>query len=153
MTDRQNPPQLATNSDKHGLLNWPRQWWNSVSTRRRQRAFQYAIYVETQHRSVQLLKENLSESQREQYAKRGYFEVIGGQSGKRYRIRRGHQMNVEQLDKNGKRVLLLCFMPDGCLATEDTMLAQKVALELFESDAIKVAHKMPIQFCRLGPIA
>ena len=35
-----------------------------------------------------------------------------------------------------------CFFPEGNLVTGDVMLAQKVALELFETDALKIANKM-----------
>jgi hypothetical protein len=100
-------------------------------------------HKEAQRRSIQLLKQNLSPSQREQYERRGHFEVTGGCSGYRYRIRHGHQMNVERLDKNGRRISLLCFMPEGHLAVGDIMLAQKIALELFETEAMQIANKMP----------
>jgi hypothetical protein len=98
---------------------------------------------ECQARSVQLLKENLSAAQRTQYERCNYFDVIGGATGRRYRIRQGHQMNVEQLDDIGRRVRMLCFVPDGCFWVGDVMLAQKIALELFETDALRVAHKSP----------
>jgi hypothetical protein len=91
-------------------------------------------------RGLQLLKENLSSEQRRQYDRSGYFDVTGGASGKRYRIRQGRSMNVEQLDKKGRRVCTLCFMPEGWLVTGDVMLAQKVALETFEREALKVAN-------------
>jgi hypothetical protein len=91
-------------------------------------------------RGLQLLKENLSPEQRRQYDRSGYFDVTGGASGKRYRIRQGRSMNVEQLDKKGRRVCTLCFMPEGWLVTGDVMLAQKVALETFEREALKVAN-------------
>jgi hypothetical protein len=52
-------------------------------------------------------------------------------------------MNVEQLDANGRRLRVLCFMPEGRLAVGDVMLAQKMALELFETEAVKIANKMP----------
>jgi hypothetical protein len=64
-------------------------------------------------RAIQLLKQNLSPVQLEQYKRSGHFDVIGGDTGRRYRIRRGYQMNVELLDKNGRRVCCLCFMPAG----------------------------------------
>jgi hypothetical protein len=35
---------------------------------------------------------------------------------------------------------MLCFAPKGYLPIGDIMLAQKIALELFEADAIKVAN-------------
>jgi hypothetical protein len=61
--------------------------------------------------------------------------------GSAYRIHHGHQMNVEQLDQDGRRNRLLCFTPRGGLPVGDIMLAQKIALELFEADAISVANR------------
>ena len=55
-------------------------------------------------------------------------------------------MNVEELDSNGRRVSLLCFAPEGRLDLCDIMLAQKVALELFESQALVVANVIPARF-------
>lgn len=40
-------------------------------------------------RSLQLLREWLSPAQREQFARKGYFEVVGSDSGIRYRIHAG----------------------------------------------------------------
>jgi len=98
--------------------------------------------IAAQERGIRLLKENLTPAQRHQLEKHAYFEVIGGKSGKRYRIRHGRSMNIDQLDKNGRRVCGWCFYPTGALVAGDVMLAQKVALELFEHDALKVANKM-----------
>jgi hypothetical protein len=92
-------------------------------------------------RGIQFLAQNLSPAQRQQYERHGYFDVCGGETGKRYRIHHGHQMNVEQLDQDGRRTRLLCFMPRGGLPVGDIMLAQKIALELFEADAISVANR------------
>ena len=94
-------------------------------------------------RATQLLKENLTIAQREQYESRGCFEVTGGATGRRYRIHRGRQMNVEELNAAGRRVRLLCFMPEGRLPTCDNLLAQKIALELFELEALEIAHETP----------
>ena len=69
--------------------------------------------------------------------------MTGGDTGKRYRIRRGYQMNVEELDRNGNRSHVLCFMPEGHLAEGDVSLAQKLALELFESETLKIANRIP----------
>jgi hypothetical protein len=91
-------------------------------------------------RSIRLLINNLSSAQRDQFEQYNYFDVIGSKSGARYRIRHGHMMNVERIDKNGRRLVKLCFAPRGHLPVGDTMLAQKIALELFEADAIKVAN-------------
>jgi hypothetical protein len=94
---------------------------------------------EAQERANQFLMQNLSPAQRKQYAKHGYFDVTGGDTGKRYRIWHGYQLNVEQLHQNGKRVRL-CFLPTGGLPVGDIMLAQKIALELFESEALEVVN-------------
>lgn len=94
-----------------------------------------------QERGIQLLKENLTPAQRRQYDKHGYFDVTGGKTGKRYRIRHGRQMNIEQLDRNGRRVCGWCFFPQGSLVSGDVMLAQKAALELFEGDALRIANR------------
>lgn len=94
-----------------------------------------------QERGVQLLRQNLAPAQREQYEKYGYFDVIGGKTGRRYRIRHGRSMNIEQLDKNGRRVCGWCFFPQGGLVAGDVMLAQKMALELFEPDALRIANR------------
>ncbi|MGE3699208.1 MAG: hypothetical protein AB7G08_10450 [Hyphomicrobiaceae bacterium] len=92
-------------------------------------------------RSFQLLNANLSLSQRHQYARHGYFDVLGSKTGARYRIHQGSRMNVEQLDADGRRVRLLCFKPAAQLAVGDIMLAQKLALELFEPEAIRVSER------------
>jgi hypothetical protein len=94
-----------------------------------------------QERGIQLLKEHLAPLQRKQYEKHGYFDVVGGKTGKRYRIRQGRQMNIEQLDRNGRRVCGWCFYPQGNLVSGDVMLAQKVALEVFEGDALRIANR------------
>jgi hypothetical protein len=96
-----------------------------------------------EQRAIGFLKRNLSPAQRSQLEGDGCFDVIGGTTGTRYRIRRGYQLNVEQLDAKGYCVRVLCFMPEGRLPIGDIMLAQKLALELFETDAIDVANGLP----------
>ena len=93
-------------------------------------------------RGARLLEENLSAAQRQQYSKYRYFDVVGGRSGKRYRIHHGSSMNIDQLDKNGKRMCGWCFFPRGGLVAGDVMLAQKFALELFEGEALQVANRL-----------
>ena len=91
-----------------------------------------------------MLARYLSPLQREQFEERGNFDVTGGDTGKRYRIQTGCQYNVEQLNQKGQRLRLLCFMPKGGVPVGDIMLAQKIALELFETDAIRVANRSTI---------
>jgi hypothetical protein len=94
-------------------------------------------------RGMKLLVKHLSPAQRAQYDRFNYFDVVGGITGRRYRIRHGQVMNVEVLDNAGYRTCALCFMPKGRLPVGDVMLAQKVALESFEAAAIKVAQMSP----------
>ena len=93
--------------------------------------------------SMRLLSDNLSPLQREQLALSSYFEVIGGDTGTRDRIHVGDQMNVEALDRHGRRMQSLCFLPKGHLPIADTMLAQKIALELFEKETLRIARGQP----------
>lgn len=90
-------------------------------------------------RSLSLLRAWLSPAQRVHFAEKGYFEVIGGVTGKPYRIYPGAGMNVVELDENGRPRLGLCFMPQGELPIGDVMLSQKIALENHESSALAVA--------------
>jgi hypothetical protein len=96
---------------------------------------------DAERRGFDLLHCNLSVEQREQYATDECFDVIGGETGKRYRIRPGHQMNVQELDQQGRPIRLLCFTPRGRVPVGDVMLAQKLALELFEDEAIRIAKR------------
>ncbi len=107
---------------------------------------------EADARGFRLLQKNLSPAQRDQYERRGYFDVIGGETGRRYRIRSRSQANVDQLDKIGRTVRVLCFMPGGELVVGDVMLAQKLALELFEADALRVANKFSPDPYQFGPM-
>ena len=63
-----------------------------------------------------LLRRWLSPAQLEQYEKMGHFEVVGSDSGKRYRIHRYTQMNIEELDEGGARVAVWCFLPEEILS-------------------------------------
>ncbi|TFV36908.1 hypothetical protein E4K65_44580 [Bradyrhizobium niftali] len=92
-------------------------------------------------RSLQLLREWLSPAQREQLARKGYFEVIGSDSGIRYRIHAGASVNVCEIDERGRLQVGLCFMPIGALPIGDVMLAQKIALETCEGEARTVARR------------
>jgi hypothetical protein len=99
--------------------------------------------AKAEKRANELLISNLSAHQREQFEELGHFDVVGGDTGKRYRIYRAHQLNVAELDSGCQRVRLLCFMPRGGVPLGDVVLAQKLSLELFESDVLKVANRSP----------
>jgi len=85
-----------------------------------------------------LLKSNLTPEQVNQLHRTRAFDVIGGATGRRYRIRHGIIFNVDLLSE--QRVVSLCFRPRGDLPLGDIMLAQKNALELFELEALKIAN-------------
>jgi hypothetical protein len=61
-----------------------REWYLRLSTR--------------EQRGLKLLREWLSQEQLAQYDAHKYFEVIGGHTGKRYRICHGNGANIIELD-------------------------------------------------------
>ena len=83
----------------------------------------------------------LSPSQFEQFDAEGHFDVIGSATGRKYRIQYGTSMNVYELDDAGRPQVGRCFLPEGRLVPGDVMLAQKTALETFESRALLVARR------------
>jgi hypothetical protein len=98
---------------------------------------------------LRLLRDWLSPCQREQFDAQRHFDVIGCDSGKKYRIRDGTAMNVHEIDEAGGVKLALCFAPKGSLVTGDVLLAQKIALETFERRALAVANRCLIVDQRL----
>jgi hypothetical protein len=113
-------------------------------SRPRARRFRY----ETEARALTLLKEWLSPKQRASYERFRYFDVVGSDTGTRYRIHHGTQTNIDELGSMGQHVCKWCFVPDGDLVAGDVMLAQKVALETNERGALSVAHR---SFVAMGP--
>jgi hypothetical protein len=95
-------------------------------------------------RGRMLLREWLSAEQRAQFDVHDYFDVIGCQTGKKYRIRYGHYSNIEELDANGRPASGWCFVPAGNLVAGDVMLAQKIALETSERAALSIANPFPM---------
>jgi hypothetical protein len=96
---------------------------------------------QAQQKSLVLLRLWLSPEQAAQYNCEEHFDVIGSDTGTRYRIRRGQVMNIDQLDSSGNRVCRWCFAPEGGLAAGDCMLAQKIALETFETKVLAIANR------------
>jgi hypothetical protein len=89
-------------------------------------------------RSVELLKRWLSRDQLNQFETKSCFEVIGCDTGRRYRISQEAGMNIYELNEGGD--IGWCFVPQGYLAIGDVMLAQKIALESNERAALAVAN-------------
>ena len=91
-------------------------------------------------RGLRLLRDWLSPEQRAQFDAARSFDVIGCDSGKRYRIHYGTMTNVYELDDAGRPIKGWCFVPIGQLVAGDVMLAQKIALETKEISALAVAN-------------
>jgi hypothetical protein len=87
-----------------------------------------------------LLRSWLTPDQEKQWDARGAFEVIGCDTGRRYRITYRAVINVHQLDPDGHPVQQWCFAPGGNLAVGDVLLAQKIALETMETKALAIAN-------------
>ena len=91
-------------------------------------------------RGLRLLRNWLSSEQCAQFDAKRYFDVIGCDSGRRYRICYGVMSNVLEIDAAGSPKVGWCFVPAGRLVAGDIMLAQKIALETNEFAALAVAH-------------
>jgi hypothetical protein len=100
-----------------------------------------AASSQAEQKALTLLRPWLSPEQARQYDSEKRFEVNRSDTGTRYRIRHGRMMNVDQLDSAGNKVCAWCFVPVGNLAAGDCMLAQKIALETFESEALAIANQ------------
>ena len=99
-----------------------------------------AASLQAEQKALTLLRSWLSPEQAQQYESQNHFDVIGSDTGTHYRIQHGRIMNVDQLDSAGNKVCAWCFGP-GDLADGDCMLAQKIALETFESEALAIANR------------
>jgi hypothetical protein len=99
-------------------------------------------------RGITLLRQWLSPEQQAQFNASKGFDVVGCDSGRRYRIRYSSGTNVHELNDAGQPITGWCFVPSGCLVAGDVMLAQKIALETNERAALSVANKFPIHVPR-----
>ena len=100
---------------------------------------------EAEKRAMALLRSWLTPEQDRQWLARGEFEVLGCDTGTRYRITYRAVMNVHQLDPAGHIVAQWCFAPEGSLANGDVLLAQKIALETMEREALAIANSQPVR--------
>jgi hypothetical protein len=101
-------------------------------------ALSWARYRMAEAKGWSLLLSNLTAQQRHQIRSSGYFDARGSATGRHYRIYRGKSRNVIELGSHrlspGR-----CFMPQGDLVEGDCMLAQKIAIENFEEEVLKMA--------------
>jgi hypothetical protein len=96
-------------------------------------------------RGITLLRQWLSPEQQAQFDASKCFDVVGCDSGRRYRIRYSSGTNVHEINDAGQPIMGWCFVPLGCLVAGDVMLAQKIALETDERAALAVANRIPPQ--------
>jgi hypothetical protein len=108
----------------------------------------FGHWESARERGRRLLLAHLTPIQRKQYDIHGHFDVVGGETGHRYRIRQGDALNIEEYDRNGTYLSRWCFSPVGNLVLGDILLAQKLALELFESDTRALANRYPTDYPR-----
>jgi hypothetical protein len=113
-----------------------------LHARRRGRVAGQPSKPEDEDKASALLNEWLRPEQRATLDRHGYFDVRGSHTGKCYRIRRGRNMNIDELGKNGGQVATWCFGPVGYLPLGDVMLAQKLALETDEQTTLAVANRL-----------
>jgi hypothetical protein len=100
---------------------------------------------QAEEKGFALLRAWLTPEQVTQWDARSEFEVIGCDTGTRYRITQGTAMNVQQLDCAGRDVAQWCFTPEGGLVTGDVLLAQKIALETMEREVLALANTQASQ--------
>jgi hypothetical protein len=96
--------------------------------------------TEAEERALALLRSWLTPEQERQWRAHHEFEVIGSDTGTRYRIKCRAAMNVHQLDAVGNTVAQWCFSPEGGLAAGDVLLARKNTLETMEREALALAN-------------
>jgi hypothetical protein len=93
-----------------------------------------------EEKGLSLLRSWLTREQDEQWSRDNAFDVVGCDTGTRYRITDSTSMNIIELDKDGHGVRRWCFTPVGPVVKGDVLLAQKIALETMENRARDVAN-------------
>jgi len=86
-------------------------------------------------RAEKLLESCLTSEQRGQLAKHGWFTVVA-RSGRVYQIKRGRARNVIEM-RTGRTY---CCHPIDNVPDADTMLAQKMMLEVEEDEFLRMAN-------------
>ena len=136
----------------HWLTSATRYLWRSLaaSARKVQALRERLKTIEDlrEARGVTLLRQWLSPAQKAQFDASKSFDVVGCDSGRRYRILYGTVTNVHEIDDAGQPVSGWCFIPSGGLVAGDVMLSQKIALETNERATLAVANRFNVQVPR-----
>jgi hypothetical protein len=96
---------------------------------------------EKQAMAIDLMLDWLTPAQQECLTKNKYFEAVGSDTKKIYRVYPGHIFNVHEMDKEEKASIRWCFQPRDAPYLGDMMLAQKLTIEADEATLLKVANK------------
>lgn len=95
-----------------------------------------------------LLESWLTPDQLAQLKELGYFEVVGSDTGKKYRINNAVNYNIDELEEIDGEVLRVtcryCVIPDISVPIWDRMLAQKMWLEKDEEATLAIANAIPV---------
>lgn len=97
-----------------------------------------------ERRANDLLVSMLTDEQRQSYEQHGWFIVVGGSTGRRYRIRcNSYQGNVDLLaaNDNNRIEYRYCGHCRDRIPLGDHLLAQKVMLEIDETAFIALANR------------
>jgi hypothetical protein len=70
----------------------------------------------SQARGLELLREWLSPAQLVQFERERHFDVVGCDSGKRYRISYGSSMNIHELDDTARRLFAGASFPTSVMS-------------------------------------
>lgn len=93
-------------------------------------------------RAEELLHTSLTDAQRSDLKRDGFFFVDSKREGRRYRIRKGRMGNVDVMER-GRVLHRLCAHPNVQCPDDDTRLAQKLMLEHMEDRFIGLANVHP----------
>ncbi len=115
----------------------PEQTASRVESEKKHRQARQAAEV----RAEGLLRRYLSEEQQHELDKHNYF-TVRSQSGQLFQINRGRAGNVYRLDGlTRKPVERFCIHPVEYVPDSDTMLSQKIMLEIDEASFVKTANR------------
>lgn len=98
------------------------------------------LYEQRRDRAEKLLKFVLSQEQRGDYERNGFF-FVRAPSGNRYRINKnGQHGNVYLVDDNGQELVSYCIQPREGLPDADAHVTQKLMLETAEAEFLRIAN-------------
>ena len=125
------------------------------SRRRATRALfiRHGIERTSEGKSLRLLRQWLSPVQRAQFADKGYFEVVGGDTGKQYRIYAGAATNVCEIDEMAVRRLgcvfcrwAICRSETSCCSRRSRWKAPRAARSQWPEDSFRMARSSEVGF-------